>query len=54
VRLTKAELVYKLVWAGDHSFYEPAFLFSGTFTDHGVVKVKRILVAAVGPSFLSP
>jgi hypothetical protein len=54
VRLTKAELVYKLVWAGDHSFYEPAFLFSGTFTDHGVVKVKRILVPAVGPSFLSP
>jgi hypothetical protein len=54
VRLTKAELVYKLVWAGDHSFYEPAFLFSGTFTDHGVLKVKRILVPAIGPSFLSP
>jgi hypothetical protein len=54
VTLTKAELVYKLVWAGDHSFYEPAFLFSGTFTDHGVVKVKRVLVPAVGPSFLSP
>jgi hypothetical protein len=54
VRLTKAELVYKLVWAGDHSFYEPAFLFSGTLIDHGVLKVKRILVPAVGPSFLSP
>lgn len=54
VRLTTAELVYKLVWAGDHSFYEPAFLFSGTFTDHGVLKVKRVLVPAVGPSFLSP
>jgi hypothetical protein len=54
VRLTKAELVYKLVWAGDHSFYEPAFLFSGTFTDHGILKVKRILVPAIGPSFLSP
>jgi hypothetical protein len=54
VRLTRAELVYKLVWAGDHSFYEPAFLFSGTFTDHGVVKVKRILVPAIGPAFLSP
>jgi hypothetical protein len=54
VRLTKAELVYKLVWAGDHSFYEPAFLFSGTFTDKGVTKVKRVLVPAVGPSFLSP
>jgi hypothetical protein len=54
VRLTKAELVYKLVWAGDHSFYEPAFLFSGTFTDHGILKVKRILVPAIGPPFLSP
>jgi hypothetical protein len=54
VRLTKAELVYKLVWAGDHSFYEPAFLFSGTFIDKGVTKVKRVLVPAIGPSFLSP
>lgn len=54
VRLTKAELVYKVVWAGDHSFYEPAFLFSGTFTDHGVLRVKRILVPAVRPTFLSP
>jgi hypothetical protein len=53
VRLTKAELVYKLVWAGDHSFYEPAFLFSGTFTDHGIVYVKRVLVPAINPSFLS-
>jgi hypothetical protein len=54
VQLTQAELVYKVVWAGDHSFYEPAFLFSGTFNDHGVTKVKRVLVPAVGPSFLSP
>jgi len=29
VRLTSAQLVYVLVGAGDHSFYEPAFLFSG-------------------------
>ena len=35
VKLTSAELVYTLVWAGDHSFYEPAFLFSGTFTYQG-------------------
>ena len=54
VRLTKAELVYVLVWAGDHSFYEPAYLFSGTFSDQGVTKIKRVLVPAVGPSFLSP
>ena len=54
VQLTQAELVYKVVWAGDHSYYEPAFLFSGTLIDHGVTKVKRVLVPAVGPSFLTP
>jgi hypothetical protein len=54
VRLTKAELVYTLVTAGDHSFYEPAFLFSGTFTDHGVMRVMRVLVPAVEPAFLLP
>jgi hypothetical protein len=54
VRLTNAELVYTLAYAGDHSFYEPAFLFSGTFTVRGSTYVKRILVPAVVPSFLSP
>ena len=54
VRMTKAELVYTLVWGGDHSYYEPAYLFSGTFSDHGVVKVKRVLVPAVVPSLLTP
>jgi hypothetical protein len=53
VRVTKAELVYTLVWAGDHSFYEPAFQFSGTFTDHGVTNVKRVLIPAVDPAYLS-
>ena len=50
VRLTGAELVYTLVNAGDHSFYEPAFLFAGLFTDNGTTYVKRILVPAVDPS----
>jgi hypothetical protein len=50
VRLTSAEIVYSLVWAGDHSFYEPAYLFSGTFTSNGVTYVKRVLVPAVDPS----
>jgi hypothetical protein len=53
VRLSKAELVYALVSAGDYSFYEPAFLFSGTFTDHGTTYVKRVLVPAVDPSLLT-
>jgi hypothetical protein len=47
VQLTGAELVYKLVNAGDHSFYEPAFLFAGLFTDNGTTYVKRVLVPAV-------
>jgi hypothetical protein len=47
VRLTKVELVYALAVGGDHSFYEPAFLFSGTFTNNGVTYEKRVLVPAV-------
>jgi hypothetical protein len=54
VRITKAELVYTLVWGGDYGYYEPAFLFSGTFTLHGVASVKRILIPAVVPSLLTP
>ena len=48
--LSSAELVYSLVSAGDHSFYEPSFLFSGTFTVNGTTYVKRVLVPAVDPS----
>jgi hypothetical protein len=50
VTLTTAELVYSLVVAGDHSFYEPAILFSGTFTANGKAYDKHILVPAVDPS----
>jgi hypothetical protein len=52
--LTSAELVYTLVAAGDHSFYEPSFLFSGTFTVNGTTYVKRVLVPAVDASQRSP
>jgi hypothetical protein len=48
--LTSAELVYTLVAAGDHSFYEPSFLFSGTFTVNGTTYVKHVLVPAVDAS----
>lgn len=51
--LTSAELVYSLVVAGDHSFYEPSILFSGTFTVNGTTYVKRVLVPAVDPSYRS-
>ena len=50
VALTDAELVYALVVAGDHSFYEPAILFSGKFTVNGTTYTKRVLVPAVDPS----
>jgi hypothetical protein len=50
VQLTSAELVYVLAPAGDHSFYEPAFLFSGSFRVNGVQYEKRVLVPAVDPS----
>jgi len=48
--LTTAELVYSMVVAGDHSFYEPSVLFSGTFTVNGITYVKRVLVPALDPS----
>lgn len=54
VRITRAELVYTLVWGGDHGYYEPAYLFSGTFTLNGVPRVKRILIPAVAPAYLTP
>ena len=51
--LTSAELAYSLVVAGDHSFYEPSILFSGTFTVNGTTYVKRVLVPAVDPNYRS-
>ena len=54
VQLTQAEIVYVLVPAGDHSFYEPAFLFSGTFQVNGQTLTKRVLVPAVAPSQRTP
>jgi len=50
VALNHAALVYVLVPAGDHSFYEPAFLFSGTFQSGGVTYEKRVVVPAVAPA----
>lgn len=48
VELTQAALVYVLVPAGDHSFYEPAYLFSGSFKLNGSTYVKHVLVPAIG------
>lgn len=54
VVLTQAELVYVLVPAGDHSYYEPAFMFSGTVKINGSTLTKRVLVPAVDPSQRTP
>ena len=59
VNLTSAELVYAVVHSGDTllpgtpGFYEPCFLFSGTFTYNGTTYLKRVLVPAVDPSQLN-
>lgn len=59
VQLTSGELVYVVVHGGDAvqpggpSFYEPCYLFSGTFTYSGTTYVKRVLVPAVDRSQLS-
>jgi hypothetical protein len=50
VQLTSAELVYAVAWTNGHGFYEPCFLFSGSFTSAGVTYVKRVLVPAVDPA----
>jgi hypothetical protein len=50
VQLTRADLVYVLAPAGDHSFYEPAYLFSGAFQMNSSTYVMRVLVPAIDPS----
>ena len=50
IQLTQAELVYVLVPAGDHSFYEPAYLMSGTADVGGTRMIKHVLVPAIDPS----
>jgi hypothetical protein len=52
--LTQVELVYVLVPAGDHSFYEPAYLFSGKVQVGGATYPKNLLVPAVDPSQRNP
>ena len=53
-KLDQAELVYVLVPAGDHSFYEPAILFSGSQKVNGQTVVTHVLVPAVDPSQRKP
>jgi len=53
VNLTSVELVYALAWSNGQGFYEPAYLFSGTFQYNGQTYTKRVLVPLVDPAFRS-
>jgi hypothetical protein len=53
VQLDKVELVYALAVSGAQGFYEPAYLFSGSFQYQGQTMEKRVLVPAVDPSQLN-
>lgn len=53
VKLTQAALAYVLVPAGDHSFYEPVFVFSGSFQAGGTSYTKHVVVPAIDPAQLS-
>jgi hypothetical protein len=50
VTLDHVELVYALAVSGGSGFYEPAYLFSGTFQYNGQTYTKRVLVPLVDPS----
>lgn len=52
VDLNKVELVYVLVAYGDRSYYEPAYLFSGTFKQGSGTFQKQVILPAVDPSQL--
>jgi hypothetical protein len=47
------QLVYALAVSGQQGFYEPAYLFSGTFEYGGHTYTKRVLVPLVDPSLRS-
>lgn len=50
VNLTDVQLVYALAISRGQGFYEPAYLFSGTFQYNGQTYTKRVLVPLVDPS----
>lgn len=47
VRLTQAKVVYIAVNAGDHGYFEPAYLLTGNFELNGRPLEMRVLVAGV-------
>ncbi|HLZ94345.1 MAG TPA: hypothetical protein VKT20_03340 [Candidatus Dormibacteraeota bacterium] len=53
VHLDEAQLVYALAVGDGQGYFEPAYLFSGTFAYNGETYVKRVLVPLVDPSLRS-
>ncbi len=53
VDLKSVELVYALAVSNGQGFYEPAYLFSGTFLYNGQTYTKRVLVPLVDPTLRS-
>jgi len=53
VQLSSVQLVYALAVAGGQGYFEPAYLFSGSFPYNGQTYVKRVLVPLVDPSLRS-
>lgn len=53
VKLTQVELAYLLVPAGEHSYYEPVYDFSGSFQLSGTTYTKHLILPAVDPSLLT-
>jgi hypothetical protein len=53
VHLDQAQLVYALAISNGQGYFEPAYLFSGTFEYNGQTYVKRVLVPLVDPSLRS-
>jgi hypothetical protein len=53
VNLNTVEEVYVLAVANGQGFYEPAYLFSGTFSYNGQTYTKRVLVPLVDPALRS-
>jgi hypothetical protein len=52
VVLNRAVLAYMAVGDGDHGYYLPVYLFSGTFSSGGVTMEKRVVVPALDASQL--
>ena len=53
VHLNQAVLVYALAVKNGQGYFEPAYLFSGTFSYNGQTYTKRVLVPLVDPKVLS-